>query len=396
MLRRVILVRYGEIGLKGLNRPEFERALVRQLERAARAVDPGARVWRAHGRVYVEGGPLEDLVERLRRVFGVVSLSPAFAVPAELDAVRAAVLAAFDEATAAAGPQPRFRISARRADKRFPLTSLELNRELGAHVLVQRPGSRVDLHRPDVDVEVEVRPEGAFVSARTVPGPGGLPVGVSGRALLLLSGGIDSPVAGWMMLKRGVALEAVHFHTPPHTSERSKEKVVQLCRILAGWGEPVPLHVVHFTEVQREIYQRCPPELGVTLMRRFMLRVAERLAATRGALALVTGESVGQVASQTLESMRTIEAVCRLPVLRPLVGMDKAEIVARARAIGTYETSILPYEDCCSLFIPRHPATRPQPEEAEAAERALDVEGLVARSLERVETLLAEAPAGVA
>lgn len=386
----LVLIRYGEIGLKGRNRPAFERRLADRVRLALKPV--GGRVWREHGRLFAEA-PVgwAEMQRRLEGVFGIVSFSPVRRVPLDLDAV---IAAARDELRGALSDRPpgpaTFRVAARRANKRFPYQSMDINRRVGAALLADPPPGRglaVDLGDPDVTVHIEVRDDAAYVFARTAAGPGGLPVGSSGRALALLSGGIDSPVAVWMMMKRGVQVDAVHFHSYPFTSDRSREKVVDLARILARYGGPLNLHVVHFTDVQTAISRHCPPQWIVTIMRRMMFRIAERLAAQHGALALVTGESVGQVASQTLESLQTIGEVAALPVLRPLVGFDKTEIVEMARRIGTYETSILPYQDCCALFVPKNPVTRPRPEQARAVEAPLDIEPLIAGALERTETL---------
>ncbi len=412
---RLILVRFGEIALKGGNRPAFEKRLAARIRQAVAPL--GARVAAAYGRFLVRGGgdPAEAL-RRLARVFGIVSMSPALVAPLDLESIREAALLALREALAAgpggravrpaspgiihpaspgivhpaspgAGPAATFKVESRRANKGFPLDSMALNQALGAHLLEHQPGLRVDVHRPDVTVHVEVRDEAAYVYTAVLPGPGGLPAGSGGRAALLLSGGIDSPVAAWMAMKRGLELEAVHFHSPPFTGARAVDKVIDLCRELAGWGGLTALHLVRFTEVQKAVYRHCPADLGVTVMRRMMFRIAEGIARDRGALALVTGESLGQVASQTLESLHTIGRVVRLPVLRPLIGLDKTEIVERARAIGTYDISIRPYEDCCTIFVPKHPRTRPRPEEADEAEAALDVPGLLAAAREQTEVL---------
>lgn len=395
-MERLLLVRYGEIGLKGRNRHVFEEKLADNM-RAALADIEGAKVNREYGRIFVrleDEGRTGEALERLQRVFGIVAVNPALRVPLDLEAIREAAAML----VRAEGDPPRtFRVSARRAYKRFPHTSQELNHLVGAYVLRHVPHLTVQLTDPDVTVTVEVREHAAYVYAIQVDGPGGLPVGASSRALLLLSGGIDSPVAGWMAMKRGIELHAVHYHSPPFTSERSKQKVIDLCRVLARWSPaPVPLHVVHFTEVQKEIHRHVPQELGITVMRRFMLRIGERLARRLDAMALVTGESVGQVASQTLESMAAINAVTNMPILRPLVGFDKHEIIQRAQRIHTYDISILPYEDCCTIFVPERPATRPSLAAVEAAERAMAVEELVQQALENVETLHVEpAPAYV-
>lgn len=390
-----IIVRYGELGLKGKNRPEFEDLLGRRLRQALRDL-PGARVRKGFGRFFVDPGEAEAdaALARVARVFGVVSASAARKVAPDLDSIRAAARELVASALPPGEGAVRFRVDARRADKRFPLTSQALNERLGADLLRAFPRLVVDLRQPQLAVSVEVREDAAYVFTGAVPGPGGLPYGSGGRALLLLSGGIDSPVAGWLAMRRGVEIEPVHFHSFPFTSERSKEKVVDLTRVLASWVGPIRLHMVSVTAIQKAIRLHCPEELHITILRRFMLRIAESLARRRDALALVTGESVGQVASQTLESLRTIEAVSRLPVLRPVIALDKTEIVALARRIGTYEISIEPHEDCCSLFVPRNPKTRPRPEQAERAEAALDVEALVAEAVEAAEELQVESPPG--
>ncbi|MDI3299202.1 MAG: tRNA uracil 4-sulfurtransferase ThiI [Bacillota bacterium] len=390
--RRLLLLRYGEIGLKGKNRPGFERQLRLRVEEAlARAGFGDVEVAWRNGRLLV-GSPAEEearaAVERaLGRVFGIVSLSPVWGVPPAPEAIEGAALAALEEALAEAASRGRpartFKVEARRVDKRFPLGSLEMNARLGGFLHRAHPELGVDVHAPDVRVQVEVREREAYAFALTLPGPGGLPLGSSGRAVLLLSGGIDSPVAGWMAMRRGIEIEAVHFESFPYTSEQAREKVLELARILAGWSGEMTVHVVHFTDIQTAIYREAPAELGVILMRRAMFRLAEELARRRGALGTVTGENVGQVASQTLESMGVINRVTTLPVLRPLITMDKSQIIEEARRIGTYETSILPYADCCSLFVPAHPATRPRLAEVEGAEARIDWERLLPEALER-------------
>jgi len=384
------LIRYGEIGLKGKNRPQFERRLMDNISRALGRVGR-AKVSRVHGRLVVESEMDPALVlESLQKVFGIVGVSPALRLPLELEAVYAGALQALKDAVPGLRVPPgtpvTFKVEARRSNKSFSKTSPELNALVGGYLLDHYPGLQVDVHNPAILVRVEIREKNAFVYAGDVPGIGGLPVGSSGRALLLLSGGIDSPVAGWMAMKRGIEIEAVHFHSFPFTGEKSLEKVRELCRLLAGYTARIRLHVVHFTDIQKEIQMRCPEELRVTIMRRMMFRLSTKIAAQREALALVTGECVGQVASQTLESMRTISMVTDLPVLRPLVCMDKEEIIKRAQLIGTFATSILPYEDCCTLFLPRHPATRPAPAEAAGAEEHLAVEELLAGALEKTVT----------
>ncbi|MGB8955071.1 MAG: tRNA uracil 4-sulfurtransferase ThiI, partial [Tumebacillaceae bacterium] len=281
-----------------------------------------------------------------------------------------------------------FKVEGRRADKRFPLTSPEIAREVATHVLKNVEGLKVDVHNPELTLTVEVRESKAYLLCDIIPGPGGLPVGMSGKVMLLLSGGIDSPVAGWMAMKRGATVEGIHFQSFPFTSERAQEKVNDLAKILAKHGGRVRLHNVYFTEIQKAIRMHVPEEYSITIMRRIMMRIADRLAHQRKALALVTGESLGQVASQTLESMYVINNVTNMPILRPLVAMDKVDIMRIAKNIGTYETSILPYEDCCTVFMPKNPKTRPKLHEAEAAEAKLDIEALIQEALEKTETLM--------
>lgn len=393
-MERLIIIRYGELSLKGLNRPYFERSLEKAINSALEPLG-APRVVREHGRMYVSvprGAAVDGMLSRLQRVFGIVSASPALAVPLDMGAIQHAALLSLREEPflqlAGAGRPPRpltFKVDARRANKSFPADSLEVNRRVGAFLLENNPGIQVDVHEPDVTVSIEIRSR-AFVYTRTVAGPGGLPPRTSGRALLLLSGGIDSPVAGWLAMKRGLMIDALHFESPPFTSERARLKVEDLGQRLAEWGAFGKMYFCNFTAVQREIYGKCPAPLGVTIMRRFMFRIAEGLARRLGAMALVTGESLGQVASQTLHSLYVINRVCTMPVLRPLIGFDKTEIVERARAIGTYETSILPFEDCCTIFVPRRPSTRPQESQVEAAEAGLDIGRMVAEALDSIST----------
>lgn len=392
-----IIARYGEISLKGQNRSEFEKVLVQNMRRAV-SPWPGVHVARGQGRIVIETGdhPVDPVLTALSRVFGIVSLSPVRSAGLSEEAIGAEAVALVQEALAS-GEMPRrtFKVEVRRANKRFPIPSPELARRLGGVILKSVPGLHVDVHHPDLTVNVEVRDVEAFVYGRTVPGLGGLPVGVSGKVGLLLSGGIDSPVAGWLAMKRGAQVEAIHFHSYPFTSERALQKVESLAQVLADWGGRVVLHVVHFTEVQTEIRKHCPEPLTITIMRRMMMRIATDIARQRGLLAIVTGESLGQVASQTLESMYTIGSVTRLPILRPLVAEDKVDIIRRARQIGTYDISILPYEDCCTVFVPKNPRTRPKPDEAEAAETHLDVEALTASAVKRTEMKVFHARRGV-
>lgn len=392
----LILVRYGEISLKGKNRPAFENRLVSNIRRAL-AGTGRAGIVKLRGRLMIELQDMDtaEALSRLGRVFGIVSFSPARRVKADEESIYEAALVSLQKGMERKGftldderSKPvTFRVTVKRADKSFPLNSMELSRRVGAHLLGSVPGLKVDLHNPELVVSVDVREGHAYIFSETLPGPGGLPVGVSGKGMLLLSGGIDSPVAGWMSMKRGIELEAVHFHSFPFTGEKSKEKVVDLCRVLARYGGRVVLHVAHFTGIQKAIHKECPEELRITIMRRFMFRLAQRLAEKNHALALITGESVGQVASQTLESMVAINEVTLMPVLRPLVGFDKRQIVDLAEKIGSYDISIQPYEDCCTLFLPKHPSTKPRLDKVHEAEQGLDIEGLTAEALEKTETL---------
>jgi thiamine biosynthesis protein ThiI len=384
-----ILIRYGELALKKRNRGDFESQLVRNIKKSLQA-HPNVQIERVYGRMYLvlNGEPYEEVEEKLKKVFGIHSFSPTrFVQTFELEAIQQAALEVIQDVE----PAPRtFKVTVKRPNKQFPHRSQEMNHLVGGYILRNTENLKVDVHNPEIELKVEIRLEGVFISCRTVRGMGGLPTGSSGKAMLMLSGGIDSPVAGWMTMKRGVRIEGVHFHSYPFTSERAKQKVIDLARILSQYSGSIKLHVVPFTEIQTQIRQHCPEHYTITIMRRFMMRITERLAQKHGALAIATGESLGQVASQTMESMYTINHVINTPVLRPLVAMDKEEIMAISRQIGTYETSILPYEDCCTVFVPKSPVTRPKPEHAEKFERALDVERLVEEAVNAVESIWIE------
>ncbi|NLP36919.1 MAG: tRNA 4-thiouridine(8) synthase ThiI [Firmicutes bacterium] len=384
-MKTLFLIRYGEIGLKGKNRTFFEKTLTNNIKRALRDL-AHCRIYRTHSRHFVEvtEGDAEAVAKRLQEIFGIVSVSPVAVADLSLEAIQDVALKEFAKV---ARPGLRFKVNTKRANKQFPLPSMEVSAKVGAHLLKNFSGLKVDVHEPEAVLDVEIREENAFIYTERLEGPGGLPVGVAGKGLLLLSGGIDSPVAGFLTMKRGVTLEALHFHSPPFTSERAKEKVIDLCRRLASYGGKIRLHLAHFTEIQTELRLKTPERLMVTLMRRMMFRIAQRLAEETGALALITGESLGQVASQTMESMNVIERVTSIPVLRPLIGMDKQEIMTLAQKIETYPISIRPYEDCCTLFLPDFPATRPRLQQVEEAEKALEIEALVAGSLEKREVL---------
>ncbi|HJC89344.1 MAG TPA: tRNA 4-thiouridine(8) synthase ThiI [Candidatus Mediterraneibacter excrementigallinarum] len=387
------LIKYGEIGIKGKNRYMFEDALVRQIRYALRGVDGQFLVHKCHGRVYVdcEGEyDYEDTVESLKRVFGIVGICPVVRVKvAEIGQLRKDVVSYMEEMYP--DRSLTFKVEARRANKRYPMNSMEINCELGEAVLDAFPEMKVDVHNPDVKLNVEIREE-VYIYSEIIPGPGGMPVGTNGSAMLLLSGGIDSPVAGYMIAKRGVELEATYFHAPPYTSERAKEKVVDLARLVSAYAGPIKLHVVNFTDIQLYIYEKCPHEELTIIMRRYMMRIAEHFAKKDGCLGLITGESIGQVASQTMQSLAATNAVCTLPVYRPLIGFDKRDIVDISQEINTYETSIQPFEDCCTIFVAKHPVTKPSIERIEKSELNLSekIDELVKTAIETAEVIRVE------
>ena len=387
----MIVLRYGELFLKGANRPHFESLLRRNVERALLGL-PSTRLERAQGRLFVllPEETEAEAARRLAKVFGFSSLSRAAPVEPDMGQIGAAALKQV-EAALAAGPRPAsFRVTVKRADKRFPVPSPEIGRQVGS-VIFEATSIPVSLEHPELTVGVEVGMKRTFVFTGSIKGAGGLPVGASGQVALLLSGGIDSPVAGNLMQKRGCTLEAVYFHSPPYTGERARDKVEQLASKLSlAQGGTLPLHVVPFTAIQEAVRDGAPAELAVVLYRRSMLRISQALAGERKCKALASGENLGQVASQTLENMACIEAAIDLPLLRPLLSFDKAETIALARSLGTYELSILPYDDCCSLFVPKHPATKAKLITAIKAERRLELEPLEAAAVEASELVLAK------
>ena len=379
--QEIFLLKLGEVVLKGLNRRSFEDKLVSNVCRRVRRCG-SFNVYLRQSTIYVEPQNAQcDMAEALtacRQVFGVVSVAKA--VPCAKDVAAIADTAARylkDEFAAAT----TFKVESKRADKLFRLNSIQISQQVGGILAERFPDVAVDVHNPDLTVYVEVREKAAYVHAPAAPGAGGLPIGMGGRAVSLLSGGIDSPVSSWMMARRGVELEMVHFVSPPYTSQQALDKVLELARLLTAWCGRMTVHVIPFTRIQEEIRKNCPEEYFTLIMRRFMMRLAEAVAKKANAGALVTGESLGQVASQTMLALGTTEDVTSLPVLRPLIGMDKVEIIRMARDIGTYDISILPYEDCCTVFTPRHPCTRPRVEDVRAAEAALDVDALVSMAL---------------
>jgi len=377
----MILCKLGEVVLKGLNRRSFEDKLLSNLRR--RTARCGSfRVYSKQSTIYVEPAgedcDLEAAFAVCRQVFGVVAVSRALPCGKNVQAIAETAKTYLRAELSAA---KSFKVESKRADKSFPLTSIQLSQQVGGALHQAFPHLAVDVHEPELTVFIEIRDDAAFVHGPALPGAGGLPLGMGGRAVTLLSGGIDSPVSSWMMAKRGVALEALHFFSPPYTSEAAKEKVIELARALAPWCGRMRLQIIPFTEIQEEIRRKCPEDFFTLIMRRFMMRLAERCAEEIDARAIVTGECLGQVASQTMEALRCTEDAVSLPVLRPLIGMDKEEIVRLSRRIGTFGTSILPYEDCCTVFTPRHPKTKPQLDEVRGIERALDVEALCARAM---------------
>ncbi len=390
MRYHTFLIKYGEIGIKGKNRYLFEDALVRQVRFALKDVEGQFEVHKSQARIYVDCDgdyDYDDTVEHLKRVFGIVGICPVVRMEdGGFEQLKKDVVAYMDEAYP--DKNLTFKVEARRARKSYPLTSMEINCALGEAILDAFPETKVDVHHPDVMLNVEVRNE-IYVYSRIIPGAGGMPVGTNGKAMLLLSGGIDSPVAGYMISKRGVGIEATYFHAPPYTSERAKQKVVDLARIVSRYAGPVKLHVVNFTDIQLYIYDQCPHDELTIIMRRYMMRIAEHFAKKDGCLGLITGESIGQVASQTMQSLAATNDVCTMPVYRPVIGFDKQEIVNISEKIGTYETSIQPFEDCCTIFVAKHPVTKPNVEVIRRSEEYLSekIDELMKTALETVEII---------
>lgn len=386
---RSFLIKYGEIGVKGKNRYIFEDALMRQIKYALKKADGDFAVTKDKGgRIFAEVRSetydFEEVVDALGHVFGIIAFCPVVHVQdTSIENLRKEIVKYVDEVYE--DKSFSFKINTRRAHKSYPMTSMEVDASLGEAVLMAFPGTHVDVHEPEEDIRVEIR-DIVHIYSKELPGAGGMPLGTNGKAMLLLSGGIDSPVAGYMTAKRGVILDAVYFHAPPYTSDRAKQKVIDLARQVSKYSGPVYLHIVNFTDIQMAIYERCPHDELTIIMRRYMMRIAEHLAEKNECLGLITGESIGQVASQTLQSLYVTDAAVRsMPVYRPLIGMDKQEIVDMAEKIGTYETSILPYEDCCTIFVAKHPVTKPKRQVIERSERNLD---------EVIEKLLEEVYAG--
>ncbi len=389
-MKRAFLIKYGEIALKGKNRRIFEDVLVKRIRQALDSVDGTYKIERPRGRIFIEpetGMDELETIEALKCVFGIVAICPVIMVEDEgFEALAEHVVDFFGESFN--DRSLTFKVDSRRSRKNYPLNSMELNADLGERLLMAYPQLKVDVHNPKVLVRVEVR-DNISIYVREIPGPGGMPIGTNGSAQLLLSGGIDSPVAGYMIAKRGVTVHATYFHAPPYTSERARQKVEDLARILSRYLGSVTLHVVNFTDIQMTIYEKCPHDELTIIMRRYMMKIAEHFAKCDGDLGLVTGESIGQVASQTMQSLACTDAATSMPVYRPLIGFDKQEIVDVSERIGTYDTSILPYEDCCTIFVAKHPVTRPRIERILKSEENLYgvIEDLVTKAIEETDTV---------
>jgi len=388
--QKILIVRCGEVALKGMNKPYFERMLAERIRKRLKASGfDDMDVKRHEGLIFVRfdrGLEYEDVAGEISKVFGVASVSPAVEAESELDKIGAEAVKLMLSLIEERGIKT-FKVEAKRADKNFPVTSPEIARIIGAKVLIGCKVLKVDVHNPDVLLHVDLRHDESFIYTDKLAGFGGLPLGTNGKGLVLLSGGIDSPVAAWMMAKRGMMLEAVHFHSYPYTSKRAQDKVEELASIVASYTGSFKLHIVNILPIQEEIVKNCPEAETTIHVRRFMMRIAEKLADKTKSMMLITGENLGQVASQTAEALVVTDSVVTKPVMRPLIAMDKIDIMAIAKDIGTYETSIEPYEDCCTVFLPKHPTTKPRLDKIEASEAALDVETMVNAALESAETI---------
>ncbi len=388
-MKKIILVRYGEIILKGLNRPVFEDKLIGNIKSAI-LKSGNVKIFKSQGRIYIE--PFSDdydfdfVIDKITKIFGVVSVSPVWKIDTDYAQIKETALKLASKLIEQNGYKT-FKLETKRGNKRFPMQSPEISADVGGYILENLQGLTVDVRNPDFVIYLEVR-ESSYVYSEIIKAYGGMPLGSNGKALLLLSGGIDSPVAGWMMGKRGVEIEAVHFYSYPYTSERAKQKVVDLAQILSQYCGKFRLHVVPFTEIQLAINDNCPEEQLTIIMRRIMMRIAEIIARKTGSMALITGESMGQVASQTMQSLYCTDSAVNMPVFRPLIGMDKVEVVDLARKIDTFETSILPYEDCCTVFVAKHPQTKPKLEKIMQSEEAVDFEPLIEKAVAETEVIV--------
>lgn len=394
MTFQAFLIKYAEIGIKGKNRYIFEDALVKHIRRALKRVEGSFSVSKAMGRIYVNvesDYDYDEVMEALQCIFGIVWICPVVQIPDHGFEDLSKQVVEYIEQVYPERPKT-FKVDSRRSRKNYPLNSQEMNRELGGIILDAFPDMKVDVHTPEMMLHIEVREKFINIYSKEIPGPGGMPIGTNGKAMLLLSGGIDSPVAGYMIAKRGVFLDATYFHAPPYTSERAKQKVVDLAKEVAKYSGPIRLHIVNFTDIQLYIYDKCPHEELTIIMRRYMMRIAEELAKRSGAMGLVTGESIGQVASQTMQSLAATNEVCTMPVFRPVIGFDKQEIVELAVKIGTYETSIQPFEDCCTIFVAKHPVTKPNINVIRSSEKKLEerIDAMVQEALDTTEVILCE------
>ncbi|MBS5511462.1 MAG: tRNA 4-thiouridine(8) synthase ThiI [Clostridium sp.] len=390
MKYRSFLIKYAEIGVKGKNRYLFEDALVKQIHHRLKNLEGDFSVTKEAGRIYAEAAEdfdYDEVIDALQHVFGIVGICPMVQIEDNgYEDLKAQVVKYIDDAYE--NKNFTFKVVARRANKQYPVVSDQINRDLGEVILNAFPETKVNVHTPDVLLRVEVRHK-INIFSETIPGPGGMPIGTAGRAMLLLSGGIDSPVAGWMIAKRGVTIDATYFHAPPYTSERAKQKVVDLAKLVAKYTGPIRLNIINFTDIQLYIYDQCPHDELTIIMRRYMMKIAETIAKENDCLALVTGESIGQVASQTMQSLAVTNEVCELPVMRPLIAFDKQDIVDISLKIGTYETSVLPYEDCCTIFVAKHPVTKPSLKKIKNSEKKLDekIDELMKTALETREVI---------
>ena len=390
MKYRSFLIKYAEIGVKGKNRYLFEDALVKQIHHRLKNPEGKFEVTKEAGRIYAEASEdfdYDEVIDALQHVFGIVGICPMVQIEDNgYEDLKAQVVKYIDDAYE--DKHFTFKVVARRANKQYPVVSDQINRDLGEVILNAFPETKVNVHTPDVLLRVEVRHK-INIFSETIPGPGGMPIGTAGRAMLLLSGGIDSPVAGWMIAKRGVTIDATYFHAPPYTSERAKQKVVDLAKLVAKYTGPIRLNIINFTDIQLYIYDQCPHDELTIIMRRYMMKIAETIAKENDCLALVTGESIGQVASQTMQSLAVTNEVCELPVMRPLIAFDKQDIVDISLKIGTYETSVLPYEDCCTIFVAKHPVTKPSLKKIKNSEKKLDekIDELMKTALETREVI---------
>lgn len=390
MVYQSFLIKYAEIGTKGKNRYLFEDALIKQIKYSLKNVEGSFTYSKESGRIYVEAAgsyDYDDVIEALQRVFGIAWICPVVKIADKnYENLKKLVVEYMDQVYP--DKNITFKVDCRRADKGYPVNSDQMNRAFGEVILQAFPEIRVNVHKPDVMLRVEIRGH-VNIYSLNIPGPGGMPVGTNGKSMLLLSGGIDSPVAGYMIAKRGVKIDAVYFHAPPYTSERAKQKVVDLAKLVARYSGPVMLHVINFTDIQLYIYDKCPHEELTIIMRRYMMRIAEHIAKETGSLALITGESIGQVASQTVQSLAATNEVCTVPVFRPVIGFDKQEIIAISQKIGTFETSIQPYEDCCTIFVAKHPVIKPSIKVIRSSEQKLaaEIDEMVKTALEGAEQI---------